>query len=325
MQKTTNHLILLGILLLACGLRLYAIERQDIWGDEAFSIWLSQQPLSDVIAGGADTHPPGYPLLLALWICALGSSPLAVRALSALTGLLIVPASYILGRHTLRPPAGLLAALLTATSPVLVYYAQETRMYSQVTLFAALSFYWVVRWREQHPTWKNQFIYFGVTLAAAYTHYYAFFLILAENIVVCWQQWQHRQCNSLFRWLGLEAALVCAYLPWLAVQYNFLSGKASARVTTWSLTTAWRIIHETIIAFSAGLAVDPQPARTIAAVFSLPLGDRPRDSSPEKTLATAPSSPTCCCRCSVPGPSTRSCPSTTPATCCLSHQLVISW
>ncbi|MEA3308480.1 MAG: glycosyltransferase family 39 protein [Chloroflexota bacterium] len=269
MQKTTTRLILLSILLLACGLRLHAIERQDIWGDEAFSIWLSQQPLPAVIAGGADTHPPGYPLLLALWMRALGSSPLAVRALSALTGLLIVPAAYVLGRRALRPPAGLLAALLTTASPALVYYAQETRMYSQLTLCAALSFYWTLRWLDA-PTRKNQLLYLLFTLAAAYTHYYAFFLILAENMVVCWQQWPRQKRHTLIRWLGMETTLVLAYLPWLAVQYNFLSGKVSARVTAWSLSTAWEIARETFTLFSAGLALDPQSARAITIAF-LPL------------------------------------------------------
>ena len=49
------HPWILLVVLLAFGLRLYAIERQDIWGDEAFSIWLSSQPLPEVMAGGTVT------------------------------------------------------------------------------------------------------------------------------------------------------------------------------------------------------------------------------------------------------------------------------
>ena len=62
------QLWILVIVLLAFGLRVYAIDRQDIWGDEAFSIWLSGQPLAQVVAGGADTHPPLDPFLLYLWL-----------------------------------------------------------------------------------------------------------------------------------------------------------------------------------------------------------------------------------------------------------------
>ena len=59
---------LIGLILMAFVLRVYRLDTQDLWGDEAFSIFLSQMPLGQVIAGAADTHPPFYPLLLFLWI-----------------------------------------------------------------------------------------------------------------------------------------------------------------------------------------------------------------------------------------------------------------
>jgi hypothetical protein len=55
-------------MLLAFGLRLCAIERQDICRHEAFSIWLSKQPLSEVMAGGADRRPLPHPLLPRFWL-----------------------------------------------------------------------------------------------------------------------------------------------------------------------------------------------------------------------------------------------------------------
>ena len=94
-----SRLGLLLVVLLAFALRLSAIDRQDIWGDEAFSIWLSSQPLSQVVAGGADTHPPLYPLSLFVWLRLAGSSPLAVRLLSAFIGTLTVPLVYALARR----------------------------------------------------------------------------------------------------------------------------------------------------------------------------------------------------------------------------------
>ncbi|MBI3536110.1 MAG: hypothetical protein HY070_00880 [Chloroflexi bacterium] len=50
-----------ALILIAFALRFYRLTAQDIWGDEAFSIFLSSQPLAQVIAGGADTHPPFPP------------------------------------------------------------------------------------------------------------------------------------------------------------------------------------------------------------------------------------------------------------------------
>lgn len=274
-------LAILLIILLACGLRLYAIDRQDIWGDEAFSIWLSSQPLPQVVAGGADTHPPLYPLLLHVWLRLAGSSSFATRFLSVLIGTLTVPAVYILGSRAFGQGTGQLAALLAAVSPALVYYAQETRMYGLVTLLAALSVYWAMRayrapsggtiWRPRSGTaWLA---YFLTTLAAVYTHYYAFFVILAENLVLVPFLLKQRQRlgrdHCLARWLAAQAAIGMAYLPWIAVQSGFLGGKASARFGEWGLDTAFRIAAETVATFSGGLATPPAAAGWVAVLYLL--------------------------------------------------------
>jgi mannosyltransferase len=255
------------VVLLAFSLRLYAIDRQDIWGDEAFSIWLSSQPLTEVMAGGADTHPPLYPFMLYLWLRLSGSSPLAVRLLSAAIGTLIVPVVYALGRRAFGQGTGIVGALLAALSPVLVYYAQETRMYGLVTLLAAASVYWAMRVFREPRAISGWLAYLLTTLAAAYTHYYAFFVVLAENLIVLLSLLRRRQWPVLGRWLAAQGALALAYVPWIAVQTGFLSGKASARFEEWDLATAGRIAGETLAAFSAGLATPPTTSWLIAILF----------------------------------------------------------
>jgi mannosyltransferase len=296
MAGTRARWLRLGILLvvlLAFGLRLYAIDRQDIWGDEAFSIWLSSQPLPVVVAGGADTHPPLYPFLLYLWLRLAGSSPLAVRALSALIGTLTIPVVYALGRRVLSlrrfsGSTGLgkgapLAALLAAASPILVYYSQETRMYGLVTLLAAASVYWAMRTCQEQGLGESQgtvrparfrdaagpwLAYFLSTLAAAYTHYYAFFVLLAESLVIVPLLLHQRRWPILRRWLAAQGALAVAYTPWIVVQSGFLSGKASVRFDEWNLATALRIAGETVAGFGAGLAV-PVAVSWLAALLYL--------------------------------------------------------
>jgi mannosyltransferase len=266
------QLWILFVVLLAFSLRLYAIDRQDIWGDEAFSIWLSSQPLPEVVAGGADTHPPLYPFLLYLWLGLSGSSVLAVRLLSAAISTLTVPVVYALGRRAFGQATGFVAALLAAVSPVLVYYAQETRMYVLVTLLAAASVYWVLRVFREPRSSGAWLAYLLTSLAAAYTHYYAFFVILAENLVVVPSLLRRRRWPALRRWLAAQGALALAYIPWIAVQTGFLSGKASARFEEWDLTTAGRIAGETLIAFAAGLAVPPPASWLVATLFLIAVG-----------------------------------------------------
>ena len=263
---------ILLIVLLAFGLRLCLIDRQDIWGDEAFSIWLSSQPLPEVVAGGADTHPPLYPFFLYLWLRLAGSSPLAVRFLSACIGTLTVPVVYVLGQHVFGRVTGWLAALLAAVSPVLVYYAQETRMYGLVTLLTAASVYWALRaWRGGRDAISPYMAYLLFTIAAAYTHYYAFFAIVAENLVaIPFLLRRHR--GGPGRWLVAQGILVVTYVPWIAVQSGFLGGKASARFGEWDLSTALRIAGDTLAAFGAGLAVPSGVGWLVMVPFLVALG-----------------------------------------------------
>jgi mannosyltransferase len=267
---------ILLIVLLAFGLRLCAIDRQDIWGDEAFSIWLSSQPLPNVVAGGADTHPPLYPFLLYLWLRLAGSSPLVVRLLSAFIGTLTIAVVYVLGRRVFGRLAGGLASLLAAISPALIYYSQETRMYGLVTLLAAASVYWAVRTlpeghHAKDRSWpsRSDVAYLLVTLAAAYTHYYAFFVILAENVVIIFALLRGRRWRDLLHWLVGQGIVALAYIPWIIVQSGFLGGKASARFEEWDLGTALRIAGETWGLFGTGLAAPPTPIWVVGFLFLL--------------------------------------------------------
>ncbi len=280
------HLGILLTVLLAFGLRLYAIDRQDIWGDEAFSIWLSGQALPEVVAGGSDTHPPLYPSLLYFWLRFAGSIPLATRFLSVLTGTLLVPVVYLLGCYAFPPSrspssgtgqdkpklgknlkVGGLAALLVAVSPILVYYSQETRMYGLATLLAAASIYWAVRLINEPNSRVAWLAYYVTTLAAVYTHYYAFFVVLAENLTLIAFWLQRRQRRNLIHWIVAQGCVILAYLPWILVQISFLSGKASTRFNEWGLSTALRIAGETFSAFGTGLAVPPMATVLVSSLF----------------------------------------------------------
>jgi len=267
MSRRVLHVTLLGILLLAFALQLFAIERQDIWGDEAFSIWLSQQPFSEIVKGGADTHPPGYPLLLALWIRAAGNSSLVTRTLSAFAAFLVVSLVFVLGSRIYGPGTGVISALLGAVSPMLVYYAQETRMYTLVTAMTAASVYWAMRLIQGERSMRSWIFYLFFSLAAIYTHYYAFFVVVVENLLVllCWLR--SRNWRKMRRWFAAQAILGAAYVPWILAQTQFLSGKASARTSAWSLATAGEIAKQTLTAFSAGLALPAEQSQNITLTF----------------------------------------------------------
>jgi mannosyltransferase len=265
--KRIEWIALLGWMLLAAALRFYRLQAQDIWGDEAFSIFLSQQPLPHVIAGGADTHPPLYPVLLFVWLRLSGSAAFATRSLSALIGTLAVPLIFVFAQRLVsdRPRVKWFAALLAAVSPLLIYYSQETRMYELVAVLALASTYLMLRVIDQ-PGARARGAYFIATLLAMYTHYSAFFVIAAQDIfaLIHWR----KDRAALLRWIALQAALALAYVPWVIVQTSFLSGKANSRFDEWGWRGIEMIFGKSFLAFSAGLTVD-YPIIQIATVVFL--------------------------------------------------------
>ena len=118
----------------------YKIGEKGLWLDEAFSVWLGWQTLSEMLAwvSHIDQHPPLYYTLLHFWMLG-GDSATMVRALSACLGILNIPLLYWLGKRLAGPGLGLLAALIITLAPFQVRFAQETRMYTMLNLNATLA------------------------------------------------------------------------------------------------------------------------------------------------------------------------------------------
>jgi mannosyltransferase len=131
-------LIAVGVLL-----RLYRLGIEPLWLDEAASLTLARLPLS-MIWSWAPTvdpaNPPLYYALLHLWL-RVGDTETVLRLLSVMLGAMTIPVVYLLGRCLAGRAAGLLAALLFATSPLHVWYAQDARPYTLLTLGAVLAMF----------------------------------------------------------------------------------------------------------------------------------------------------------------------------------------
>jgi len=123
---------LLLLLLLAFAVRLPGLTAQSLWRDEVDALRFSQEPLGTMLRNfsRAGWNGPLYYLVLRVWVSMTGQSEFALRYLSLLFGVLSVALLYRLGRDWFSPLVGTIAALLMATSPYMVWYAQETKMYS---------------------------------------------------------------------------------------------------------------------------------------------------------------------------------------------------
>lgn len=133
------------VLALAALVRLYELDDQPLWSDEAFSHHATTLSLHHLwfVLPGEDHHPALYYTLLKLWTALFGSSENALRGLSVLFGLATVPVLYLAGQALGRSPQegrwlGVGAATLFALSPLHIAYAQEARPYAAQTWAVSL-------------------------------------------------------------------------------------------------------------------------------------------------------------------------------------------
>ncbi len=109
----------------------------SLWLDEGISIGIADHPLGDIPGLLVqDGSPPLFYLLLNGWMHLFGDGAVAVRSLSLLAALAMVPVAYWAGRSLFGTRAGWMAAALAATSPYLTLWGREARMYTLLALLA---------------------------------------------------------------------------------------------------------------------------------------------------------------------------------------------
>ena len=142
MKKRWNWLFLL-VVLASFVLRVYRLDLQDIWWDEARNIDVASRALAQIAtARELDIHPPIYFYMLHGWLAAAGprgdqlpgQGAFGARFLSLWFGVLLVPLMAALGAALGHRVGGrwtaLGAALGAAFLPFLLGEGQETRMYT---------------------------------------------------------------------------------------------------------------------------------------------------------------------------------------------------
>jgi mannosyltransferase len=213
-RKCLGAAALTSVCALAFLLRTNGVGDLSVQGDYAYSVYAAQRDLLTIARERVlDGHPPLYYYLLHFWMLLAGSTEYAVRFPSAVAGALIVPVVWRLAANQTTRWAGVLAALLVATSPALIQPSRSPRMYIFLALFAVLSI-WALCRALAGNRWSAWAGWAIATLALLYTHYYGIAVIAAEGVYALWvcRQWLLR----LKRPAVLSVGIAAAYLPWLA-------------------------------------------------------------------------------------------------------------
>jgi 4-amino-4-deoxy-L-arabinose transferase-like glycosyltransferase len=294
-NKGQIYILLLAIILLAFALRVYRLGHQSLWDDEAKSVWVSSWSVTEILVEQSQhEHPPLHYLLLHFWMFLVGGSEFSVRFVSLFFGLLSVPMIYRLGKALGNARMGLLAAFVAAVAPFWVYFSQETRMYTTATFFSLSAVYFFARILRNHREltgsrrmdlrlWMG---YILTTLCSLYSHYFAFFVIVFENLflVALW-----RRYRSLMKsWALALIGVALLFLPWLTFmalgvisleasqpdRTAFIGPNAPAYglIATW--LEGWRgrkslvnVFQTCLVAFGLGESAQPDLKLLLAAVF----------------------------------------------------------
>ena len=176
---------IITILIFSFVLRLIGIN-QSLWLDEAISVNIAKLPIETIVARFSihDFHPPLYYWFLNIWIRFFGDQVWVMRLSSILFSLITIWLVYKIGKEIKDKSVGLWAAILTGANPLLIYFSQELRMYSMVTMWLIGSVYFLVKIlnpsTKLRTSWKNILGFNIMTGLSFVTFYGSAFLIGAE-------------------------------------------------------------------------------------------------------------------------------------------------
>jgi mannosyltransferase len=223
-NKRGHYWLLVGVTWLAFVLRVVGLDSQSLWRDEVDAIRFATKPLNGLLHTFIEPgqNGPLYSLLLHPWLILSGQGEFALRFFSVVCGVLAVPLIDRLARRLLPslPAVGFLAALLMATSPYLVWYGQEGKMYAAVVLVVLLSMERLLVAVERGG-WQRWLVYVVVTSAAFYVHLLAALIIPVQGLLFLLLNRQAPRARWK-PWLASMAALTLPYLPLLVWQVPLL-------------------------------------------------------------------------------------------------------
>ncbi|MCC6695609.1 MAG: glycosyltransferase family 39 protein [Candidatus Hydrogenedentes bacterium] len=280
-SASRGAIVLAGITVLGALLRLNALGHFSIWYDEGATLYaatLVDHP-SRLLDPDWCTDPPLLPLLTRVWwdlVAALGDlDPLTeqadfvLRLLPCAFSIATIPLAYLLAREVIgKPVPALIAALLVAVSPFQIYYAQELKPYSSLTVFGICVVYSLLRalLRDRPGAWIAMTLFMVLSM---YNHFYSVWTIFACNVAFVLAA--PRRLTVYTKWFICQSAVIV--LSWPAIRQGLTINRITEEVdVSWypPLTTDVALItfKNFFAGYTPGLLV-PATLAIMAAIFAV--------------------------------------------------------
>ena len=195
--------------LLASLLSLYELSSKSIWYDEACSISFAQQDLY-LLLEHSYLFRPLYFIILKIWIFLWGHNEFSARLLSVLFSIFSIFPLYYMGKKLWGNKRADLIVLVYALSPYRVITSQQIQYYTLFILLGMMSmlfFMEIINESEKKPYG----FYMLASLLFLYTHPFALFLVITQNVYIFW--FCRNSIVDKYRWLKIQGVLIAGAIP----------------------------------------------------------------------------------------------------------------
>jgi 4-amino-4-deoxy-L-arabinose transferase-like glycosyltransferase len=193
-------------------LRFYNLGEQSIWNDEWFSIDVARSAIIDIQPKLITFyhHPPLFFYLLHAVVKLFDDQPVALRCISAISGMLTIGMVYYFTSKMFDNVAGIIAATFCCFSPFHLAYSQEGRPYALAALLCLVSCCTMLMFLQDRKRFRLV-IYFLSSIALLYTHHWGIFILTSQIIIILFFTEESFETKKIFT--VIWGVIAICYLP----------------------------------------------------------------------------------------------------------------
>jgi 4-amino-4-deoxy-L-arabinose transferase-like glycosyltransferase len=213
---------LTGITVVAALIRFLGLTRQSIWVDEASTMAFTQRGFHGMLHLLVDYEANAlvyYVLIYPVTLLDGGLAPL--RAVSALAGVIAIPALYWAARPLVSRAALLVACGALCLNAHAVTQSQNARPYALALLVTIVSYGFLARACAGGGTRTQWLLYIATTALVIYLNALCGLVVIAAQVIVPLAAGR----AALRRWLPAVAAIVLAAVPLAVLTAHAASGR----------------------------------------------------------------------------------------------------
>jgi Dolichyl-phosphate-mannose-protein mannosyltransferase len=236
LQKLNHIYLVSALMLLGLLLRLPSLSL-GLWRDEG-STYFDVLPsdlgklIETVIY--SELNPPGFYLIMHQWMQWFGSQEVVFKLPAFFFGLLLIPATYGLGRVVISRGAGAIAAAIATFAPDTIYYSQEARPYTLTALLCCLVvIFYCKALVSKHQIWYLAGFVFCTDLLL-YVQYTGLLLVVSLGIITLYLLLSRVENFKFVPFAIAFGIIFLLFTPWLQA---FLTHLHTG--TPWNVKEPW--------------------------------------------------------------------------------------